>query len=169
MACVYVQQIHATLSDNDFLEAYYKLYASKDSPSRRPWTREHFVPDANFHRACRLVYVAEPVGALWHSGNTEGVPLTHHATDHQQKLLAPLTMQCFKLPLALRDYCSGSINNHSLHDNRAFQELALPKKPSDICAASARILPLDIDSPEICDPSGRHTRVETWPWRSNNI
>lgn len=138
MACVHVQQIHATLSDDDFLEAYYKLYASIDSPSRRPWTREHFVPDANFHRSCRLGYVAEPVRALSCIRNTEGVPLLYHATDHQQRLLAALSMPCFKL--ALIGYFSRLINNHLFHDNWAFQRLALPMKPSDIRAASVRSL-----------------------------
>ena len=67
-----LQQINATVADDQFLQAYYKQYASIDSPVRMLWSRKEFAPDANFTRSCSLVYVAKSAGSLWYMQNTKG-------------------------------------------------------------------------------------------------
>ena len=71
-ARVALQQIHAALSDDGFLEAYYRLYASIDSPKRNPWTRERQVSGCDLHKSCRLMYVAKSAASLWYLHNTTG-------------------------------------------------------------------------------------------------
>ena len=89
--CAAVQHIHAALADDAFLEAFYRHYASIDSPKRSPWRHERHVPGAEFHKSCRLLYVAKSVAALWYMHNTTGGPLS---CSNSLRLLELLSSVC---------------------------------------------------------------------------